>query len=345
MDDSAAPLREMWYCALPSARLRPGKRLAGVFLGEPIVIGRGDDGAVFALRDLCPHRGMRLSGGGFDGDELVCPFHAWRFDRSGQCTAIPSLAAADDPTPGRIRVKSYPVEEVQGNVWIFFGDAPAPAPAVPLLPGVAAAQRPDLTLSMRMPCSIDEGVFGLMDPAHNAFVHVSRWWRKPGDVEEKEKAFAPSPYGFTMLPHRPSGNLLPYKLLGGAPTTEIIFRLPSTRIEHTRFGRHSFVTLSTVMPLAAGEIQLAHAAYWTLPVLSVMTPLLKWALWSFTAQDRRILAMQREGLQYKPPLMLVGDADAQARWYHRLKREYARATGEGRPFVNPVRERVLRFRS
>ena len=140
-------------------------------------------------------------------------------------------------------------------------------------------------------------------------------------------------------------SLLPYKLLGGTPTTQIIFRLPSTRIEHTSFGRHSFVTLSTVTPLGEGESELAHAAYWSLPLLSLLTPLLKWGLRTFTAQDRRILAMQREGLKYDPPLMLIGDSDAQARWYHRLKLEYARARREGRPFVNPVRERVLRFRS
>ena len=37
----------------------------------------------------------------------------------------------------------------------------------------------------------------------------------------------------------------------------------------------------------------------------------------------------------------VGDADIQARWYYRLKLEYARARAEGRTFVNPVEDRVL----
>ena len=45
----------------------------------PVVLGRGKDGALFALRDRCPHRGMALSKGKFDGDTLMCPFHGWRF--------------------------------------------------------------------------------------------------------------------------------------------------------------------------------------------------------------------------------------------------------------------------
>jgi hypothetical protein len=43
--------------------------------------------------------------------------------------------------------------------------------------------------------------------------------------------------------------------------------------------------------------------------------------------------------------MLIDDADTQAKWYHRLKAEYARARAEQRPFENPVKPRVLRWRS
>jgi hypothetical protein len=43
--------------------------------------------------------------------------------------------------------------------------------------------------------------------------------------------------------------------------------------------------------------------------------------------------------------MLIDDADTQAKWYHRLKNEYARARTEARPFVNPVKPRTLRWRS
>src|SRR5438105_12177220 len=89
-DDAAAPLREAWYYAAPGRGLGRGKLLARVMLGEAIVIGRDSDDAVFALRDPCPHRGMPLSEGRFDGREIECCYHGWRFDTAGACTAIPS---------------------------------------------------------------------------------------------------------------------------------------------------------------------------------------------------------------------------------------------------------------
>ena len=62
-------------------------------------------------------------------------------------------------------------------------------------------------------------------------------------------------------------------------------------------------------------------------------------------QDRDVVVMQQEGLRNDPPLMLINDADMQAKWYYQLKAEYAKAQAEGRPFTNPVTERVLRWRS
>jgi hypothetical protein len=54
---------------------------------------------------------------------------------------------------------------------------------------------------------------------------------------------------------------------------------------------------------------------------------------------------QQQGLRCDPPLMLIDDADTQAKWYYRLKREYRRARAEGRPFANPVAARTLEWRS
>src|SRR5262249_27965377 len=106
--NSGAPLREIWYYAVAGERLRKGRTVAKVMLGGPLVLGRRQDGSVFALRDLCPHRGIPLSCGSFDGSEVTCRFHAWRFDGDGRCTAIPSLAPDQDFDVGRIKVKAYP---------------------------------------------------------------------------------------------------------------------------------------------------------------------------------------------------------------------------------------------
>jgi phenylpropionate dioxygenase-like ring-hydroxylating dioxygenase large terminal subunit len=342
--NDGAPLREMWYVALAGAALRPGQMLAKTLLGEPLLLGRGGDGQVFALRDICPHRGIPLSCGRFDGREVECRYHGWRFAPSGQCTAIPSLTAEQTLDLGRIKVANYPAAEAHGLVWVYFGADPAGAPALPVLPDIGA-RGPDLFESLRFPCAIDQAVVGLMDPAHGPFVHRAWWWRSRRSIHEKSKAFAASPFGFTMLRHAPSSNSNAYRLLGGKPETEIAFQLPSLRLEHIRIGRHAVINLTAVTPLAEGESEINNAIYWTMPWLRPLRPLLRPYVRAFLRQDRDIMVLQQKGLRHDPPLLLINDADTQAKWYHRLKKEYARARAEGRPFVNPVKDRVLRWRS
>jgi phenylpropionate dioxygenase-like ring-hydroxylating dioxygenase large terminal subunit len=343
--DAAAPLREVWYYAVPGAALRRGGMLAKTILGEPLLLGRDASGAVFALRDICPHRGIPLSCGAFDGREVECCYHGWRFAPDGRCTAIPSLAEGQDFDLSRIRVKAYPAREVQGNVWVFFGEDPASAPDIPEVPDLGPEAVPGMFEAMRFPAALDHAVIGLMDPAHGPFVHRAWWWRTRRSIHEKAKPFAPAPWGFRMVRHAPSSNSRAYRILGGAPETEITFRLPSVRIEHVRAGRHVLCNLTAVTPLDAGTTEINHAIYWTMPWLSPLKPVLRPFVRAFLRQDRDIMAKQSQGLRHAPPLLLVNDADVQAKWYYRLKNEYLRARAEGRSFQNPVKERVLRWRS
>ncbi|MBV8573593.1 MAG: Rieske (2Fe-2S) protein [Acetobacteraceae bacterium] len=129
---AATPLREAWYYALPSRRVGRRELVGKMMLGEPILIGRDEAGGPFALRDLCPHRGMPLSAGHFDGREIECCYHGWRFDTHGQCTLIPSLVPGQSFSPGHIRTRRYPAHEIQGNVWVFFWRRPGNGTADPV---------------------------------------------------------------------------------------------------------------------------------------------------------------------------------------------------------------------
>jgi len=345
MDEADAPLREAWYYALPSRLLRRGMRLAKTMLDEPILLGRDRDGIPFALRDLCPHRGMPLSAGNFDGSEIECCYHGWRFSTDGQCTAIPSLVAGQQFDLARVAVPQYPVREVQGNVWVYFGDDPTAAPAVPLVPGFDDRIAPKLVARVISVAGFDPTVIGLLDPAHGPFVHRSWWWRPARSFYEKTKQFAPSPLGFTMLRHASSTNSRAYRLIGGAPETEISFTLPAVRIDHTRAGRHTIANLTTITPLEGNLSEINHCIYWRAPWLSVLKPVLHLFVRAFLRQDRDIMARQQQGLRFNPVLSLIDDADTQVRWYYRLKQEYRRAAAEGRAFANPVGSHTLRWRS
>jgi phenylpropionate dioxygenase-like ring-hydroxylating dioxygenase large terminal subunit len=158
MLDSDTPfLHGFWYLAFPGGRLKPGRTQAKVLLGEPVLIGRESGGGVFALRDICPHRGVPLSYGHFDGREVTCCYHGWRFAPDGRCTAIPSLTPDQDVHVDRIKTKSYPCREVQGNIWVYFAknggaqdEAPDPPP-VPRVPDMDE-RSPQVSISSDFPC-------------------------------------------------------------------------------------------------------------------------------------------------------------------------------------------------
>ncbi|MBL4721811.1 MAG: aromatic ring-hydroxylating dioxygenase subunit alpha [Alphaproteobacteria bacterium] len=337
-------LRNLWYFALSGAQLKPGAMTRKIMLDEPLLIARDADGIPFALRDICPHRGIPLTDGNFDGREVECCYHGWRFNREGCCTEIPSLVADQKLNLDRIRTQSYPCREVQGNIWVFFGDGDENENPPPVLPGIGD-RAPGMSESILFPSPIDHAVVGLMDPAHGPYVHRSWWWRSKRSIHEKSKKFGPTPLGFAMLRHPPSSNSAAYKLLGGEMTTEIRFQLPGVRIEHIEAGAHVVCGLTAVTPLTEGETEINHIIYWTQPWLTPLKPLLRPFIRMFLEQDRDVVIKQQEGLRYDPNLMLINDADVQAKWYYQLKRNWEKAQQDGTAFDNPVTARELRWRS
>lgn len=350
MNGNPAPLLwNFWYLALPSSKLKKGRMVPRTFMGEPVLLGRTADGKPFALIDICPHRGIPLRYGSFDGFEVTCGYHGWKFDPAGRCTEIPSLLPDQDFGVSRIRVKSYPCRDVQGNVWVYFAhkrrveDDDVPGP--PVLPDIGDAN-PRVAISMIFPCNTDHAAFGLMDPTHAAFVHTSWWWKKQArKLREKQKEFEPAPLGWRMKRHRLPAENRVYRFLGNEVTTEITYRLPGLRIEHIKGDRYVAVGLTAITPISEIETEVHQCLYWTIPFVGVARPLLQRLSRIFLKQDRDVVVKQQEGLAYDPALMLIDDADTQAKWYHRLKTEWLRAEEEGRPFVNPITSQTLRWRS
>jgi phenylpropionate dioxygenase-like ring-hydroxylating dioxygenase large terminal subunit len=341
-------LRNLWYYALPSGQVKVGHLIPKILLGEPIVFGRGEDSKIFAMRNVCPHRGIPLSYGRLEGNEVECCYHGWKFNAAGVCTCIPSLVGHENIEPQNIRVRIYPVTETQGGIWIFFEDPLHKLdqlPPIPQLQDIPDDAPPSVLERSLFPCPIDHAVIGLMDPAHGPFVHTSWWWRSRKSMHEKAKAFGPSYLGFTMKRHRPSKNSFAYKLLGGAPETEISFQLPGIRNEHIRVGKHVVCNLTCVTPIDENQTEITHTIYTTIGWLKLFAPIVKIFARAFLGQDRSVVVRQQEGLKYEQNLLLIRDADTQARWYNQIKNEFTAAQTESRDFVNPVKDTILKWKS
>jgi phenylpropionate dioxygenase-like ring-hydroxylating dioxygenase large terminal subunit len=355
-------LHGFWYRALPGHQLHRNRLQRVTLLETPLVLGRDREGSPFALHDACPHRGMPLSCAQFDGRQLECNYHGWRFDaHSGQCQLIPSLTEDQKLRIDRIYAGSYPCEERDSFVWVFiaepgpagagFGKAaepPLPTPEVPKFGG----KYETAYLTADMPVSVDHGIIGLMDPAHGPFVHQAWWWRKRESIHEKQKHFEPIPNGFRMSAHTPSSNSAPYKLLrlyadADSITTTIDFVLPNLRLETIRAGKYWFSSLTTVTPITRNHCRIDVVACWNIFRWVPFGPsLLKFVFAKFVEQDRHTMELQAEGLKHDPHMMLIDDADRPAKWYFGLKAAYLEAKRTGAEMKHPMPSPVtLKWRS
>jgi len=111
-------IKNLWYVAAWSTEMEPGKPLARVIIGEPIVIWRDGLGELVAMDNRCPHRLAPLSKGRFDGDTVQCMYHGMRFSKTGECL---SVQGSDEP-PSNCSIRTYPVVEKNDWVWIWMGD-------------------------------------------------------------------------------------------------------------------------------------------------------------------------------------------------------------------------------
>ena len=339
-----------WYIAALAKTLARGATKAATILGEELIVGRADDGSVFAYADRCPHRGMPLRHGTFDGTRLRCCYHGWAFNAAdGACCEVPALADADPTQPGRFRLRAYPCQDVQGNIWVYMPvgrslpDTLPPVPTVPGFDGVA----PQIATTMRFPSNSDIAAYGFCDPAHPAFVHTSRWWKSKSSLKlrPKIKSFEPVELGFRMKTHKiPTHGARPYRLLGADVSVDVTLSLPGLRIEHIRGSRHSACVLAAVTPVTETETDVHYCVYWTVPWLAPFRPFAAWMARDFLRQDLDMAAKLSHGA-VTPPMLFVGDADTQIAWMIRLKREYAASQAERRPFVNPIREQTLQWKS
>lgn len=166
--------RRWWYPAVPSDKLSRKAPTAITLMDEPVVVFRDASGAPRALFDRCPHRNVPLSMGRVRDDGcLECAYHGWRFDGSGQCTAVPGLVAGEAASARTRDVPARPACEQDGFVWVW-GDPdsepsgrPFPLPPVDG-PGSGAGQ---VVFSYDLDCTVHAALENALDVPHTAFLH------------------------------------------------------------------------------------------------------------------------------------------------------------------------------
>lgn len=161
-------LHNAWYVAGWSEALADAPARITI-LGAPVVLYRNLAGEAVALGDLCPHRFASLSNGTINGDEIQCPYHGLRFDRTGSCVHNPH---GDGTIPPGTTVRSYPLVERHHALWIWTGD-PARADSA-AIPDLSIYDRAEIVSSrdyLQVAADYELITDNLLDLSHAAFLH------------------------------------------------------------------------------------------------------------------------------------------------------------------------------
>lgn len=160
-------LAPFWYPVAFSHEVAT-KPYAATLLDERVVVYRLSDGSLAAARDICCHRGVPLSMGHVENDEIICKYHGLRYDRAGRCTCIP--AHPNGSISPKLRLKIFAVTECYGLVWVrLVDDGPR---YLPLMDEWDSSDHlkvlPD---SVTIAAAAGRQVEGFLDVSHFAFVH------------------------------------------------------------------------------------------------------------------------------------------------------------------------------
>lgn len=102
-----------------SSELRqPGQYRAMEVAGVPVLLVRGEDGAMRAFVNMCSHRGAQLVD---DGNGAIakfsCPYHGWVYNTSGDFVGMPDAKDFGPIDKACLSLTPLPVTERAGLVW------------------------------------------------------------------------------------------------------------------------------------------------------------------------------------------------------------------------------------
>ncbi|MXY67193.1 MAG: Rieske 2Fe-2S domain-containing protein [Acidobacteriia bacterium] len=161
---------EGWYFVASRESILKAGLIQKTWLGQSIVAWCGAGGSVCVAEAVCPHLGADLgpvAGGRVRDGCLVCPFHGFEYDVSGQCVATPF---ASPPKSAKLTV--FETREVLGMVFAWWGiDGRPPRWRLPADPPIGPDWSGLEFRTVQFPGHPQETAENSVDLAHLRYVH------------------------------------------------------------------------------------------------------------------------------------------------------------------------------
>ena len=164
-----SPFPEGWYFVASRRAIERDGLSRKTWLGERIVVWCGDGGRICVAEAVCPHLGSDLgprAGARVRDGRLVCPFHGFEYDATGQCVATPYA-----PAPKSARLRVFETREILGLVFAWRGAGGRPPQwALPAAPEEAGWSDMEIR-SVRFAGHPQETSENSVDLGHLRYVH------------------------------------------------------------------------------------------------------------------------------------------------------------------------------
>ena len=115
-------INNQWYAVMSSHHIKKNRIVGAKRFGVNLAFFRTADGDVGCVQDICAHRGASLSGGCVNKNHIQCPFHGIEYATDGSCVYVPSEGKSSKNDFSRFNLKSYPVKEIGGIIFVWYGD-------------------------------------------------------------------------------------------------------------------------------------------------------------------------------------------------------------------------------
>ena len=168
--ESPSPFPEGWYFVSTREAVLKAKLIQKTWMGENVIVWTDESGRICVAEAVCPHLGADLgpeAGGCVRDGRLLCPFHGYEFDATGQCVATPFA-----PPPKTAKLRVFETREILGLIFAWWGIGGRPPQWT--LPDVA----PDrsgwskfIINTLRFPGHPQETTENSVDLAHLRYVH------------------------------------------------------------------------------------------------------------------------------------------------------------------------------
>ncbi len=168
--------KNAWYVAATPNEIDE-KPLGRTICGENIAFYRGEENRVAAVENFCPHRGAPLSLGYVSEGKLVCGYHGLEMGCEGKTISMPGQRVRGFPA-----IKSFPVVERYGFIWVWPGDATLAH--ADTIPHMAWYDNPEWAYGgglYHIACDYRLMIDNLMDLTHETYVHSTSIGQKEID--------------------------------------------------------------------------------------------------------------------------------------------------------------------